>query len=299
MVKQIWNPDIVARASTLHIRARQLAWGYRFGHHRSPKVSRSIEFAEHKEYHPGDPIRDIDWRVYARTERLLVRRQQADTELSLVFVLGASADMALGFQSYPDWEQSHFGRAATLIASLTLLAQRRGERIALFIMGGTGYDVHWLAPKSSKNHMIHILNILASIKTEGKANLSTGLEKLSELIPKRSLVYILSDFMEEPAEWGPALCSLAAQKNDLRLIHHFSKKEFDFSFDEVGQFLSSEYAQPLSLDTQKVRTDFHSIVQEYMEEMRLWCGKSTSHYIASALEYSLEETFVRMIKGTY
>jgi len=298
-VKQIWNPDIVARASNLYLQARQLAWGYRSGLHRSPQVSRSIEFAEHKEYSPGDPIRDIDWKVYARTERLLVRRQQADTELTLVFVLDASADMALGYQSYPDWEQSHFGRAATLIASLALLAQRRGERIALLVMAGSGYEVNWLAPKSSKNQLVHLLNMLSSVQLEGKANLAQSLELLNERIPKRSLVYIFSDFMEEPSEWGPALCSLAAQKNDLRLVHHFSNKEWALEFDEVGKFLSTEYANPIALDTQRVREDFQQIVQEYKAEIQLWRGKSRAHYIEAPLESSLEEPFFRMIKGTY
>jgi uncharacterized protein (DUF58 family) len=284
-VKIIWDPEIVARASNLHIRARQLVWGYRFGLHRSPKVSRSIEFAEHKEYAPGDPVRDIDWKVYARTERLLVRRQQQDTDLSVVFVLDASADMALGDRSYPDWDASHFGRAATLIASLAMLAQRRGERVGLLVMGGVGHEVNWLTPKSTKNQLVYLLNIISSIKPQGKADIGTSLASLNERIPRRSVVYVLSDCM-------------AAQKIDLRLVHLFSEREYALDFDDIGQFLSTEHSSPIALDTKSSRDDFAGIVDVYLKEISAWCGKSRALYIPAPIESSLMSPFVRMMKGT-
>ena len=296
-MKIIWDPEIVARATNLHIHARQLVWGYRFGHHRSPKVSRSVEFAEHKEYAAGDPIRDIDWRVYARTERLLVRRQQADTELSLVFVIDASADMALGFQSYPDWEETYFGRAAILVASVAMIAQKRGERIGLFILGGTGFDVHWIPPKSTKNQLIHIINALSATKAKGRANIGLSLEKINEYLPKKSIVYVLSDFMEEPKEWGPSVCVLAAQKIDIRLVHLFSEKEYNFEFDTIGRFQSTEYSDSIALDPQSSRDDFAQIVAEYREEFAYWCGRSSSLYIPAPREYALDMPFMHMIKG--
>lgn len=296
-MQKIWDPEIVARAAHLQLLARSLVWGYRFGAHRSPKIARSVEFAEHKEYSPGDPVRDIDWRVFARTERLLVRRQQADTELSIVFVLDASADMALGFQSYPDWEQSHFGRAAILVASLAMIAQRRGEKVGLLIMGGKGHDVHWLTPKSHKNQLVHILNTMASIKPSQNANIKDSLSFLNERVPRRSMVFLMSDFMEEPSKWGPALRVLAAQKLDLRLVHLFSQQEYEFSFSDVGRFLSSEYSSAVALDPKTCRDDFITIVQEYRAELQYWCGQSRALYIPVPLEQGLEQAFIHMMKG--
>ena len=296
-MQKVWDPEIVARAAHLHLHARSLVWGYRFGAHRSPKIARSIEFAEHKEYAPGDPVRDIDWRIYARTERLLVRRQQADTELSVIFVLDASADMALGFQSYPDWEQSHFGRAAILVASLAMIAQRRGERVGLLIMGGEGHDVHWLRPKSHKNQLVHMLSIISSVKPAGRASIKEGLSFLNERVPRRSMVFLMSDCMEEPRVWGPALRTLAAQKLDLRVVHVFSQREYDFSFSEIGKFLSSEYTSSVSLDPKTCREDFVQIVEEYKKELQSWCGQSGALYIPVPLEDGLEQAFMHMIKG--
>ena len=296
-MQKIWDPEIVARAAHLQLHARALVWGYRFGSHRSPKIARSVEFAEHKEYSPGDPVRDIDWRVYARTERLLVRRQQADTELSMIFVLDASADMALGFQSYPDWETSHFGRASILIASLAMIAQRRGEKVGLLIMGGEGHDVHWLAPKSNKNQLVHMLNLIASVKPSKKANIKDSLVFLQERIPKRSMVFLMSDCMEEPSGWGPALRTLAAQKQDIRLVHLFSQREYDFDFSDVGRFLSSEYTSSVALDPKTCRDDFIQIVDEYRSELKDWCGQSRAIYIPVPLENGLEQAFLYMMKG--
>ena len=297
-MNEIWNPDIVGRAARLQLLARQLAWGYRFGQHRSPKVTRSIEFAEHKEYEPGDSIRSIDWRVYARTERLLVRRQQADTEVNLIFVIDASADMALGVLQKPKWEDTHIGRAATLIASLCLLAQRRGERVGLWVLGGEGHELHWFPPRSNKNQLVQIMTTLAAIRPKGRANIAQGLEELGGFLPKRSILYVLSDFMEEPGFWGPILPNLAVQGCDIRLVHMFSQKEFELDFEETAKFLSLEYTKGISLDSVSVREDFREIVAQYKEEIAHWSGLSRSIYISAPLEDDLLKPFVQMIRGS-
>ena len=297
-MRSLWNPEIVERAARLQLLSRQLVWGFRFGQHRSPKVTRSIEFAEHKEYEPGDSIRSIDWRVYARTERLLVRRQQADTELAVIFVLDASADMALGDSQKPQWENTHLGRASTLIASLCMLCQRRGERFGLWIMGGEGYELHWLPPRSSKNQLVQIMTQLAAIQPTGKANIAASLQELSTYIPKRALIYMLSDWMEEPQEWGPILSVLAAYKSDLRFLHLFSQKEWGLDFEAVAQFISDEYQSSIAIDSVASRADFTQIVSEYQKEVLHWCGLSRAMYIPVPIEEPLMQPFIKMIKGS-
>ncbi|MEC7983641.1 MAG: DUF58 domain-containing protein [Myxococcota bacterium] len=296
-MSQVWSPEIIERAAALHLQARQLVWGYRFGLHRSPKITRSVEFAEHKEYSPGDSVRDIDWRVFARTERLLVRRQQADTELSVVLALDASGDMAIGAAELPSLTDSRFGKAITLAATLALLAQRRGEKVGLFIMGGEGQEVNWLRPQSSRNQLAAILNHLAAIRPKNNANLEHRFQDLGHVLPKRSLVFVLSDFMEEPQRWGPSLSGLAAMGADLRLVHLYSQKEFALSFDETAQFLSPEESSPLNLDSTAIRQSFLGVVDEYLDELKSWSAKSRAVYIPCAYEETLERTFIQMLRG--
>ena len=297
IVSQIWSPEIIERASALHLQARQLVWGYRAGLHRSPKISRSVEFAEHKEYAPGDPVRDIDWRIFARTERLLVRRQQADTELSVVIALDASADMAIGAAELPSLQASRFGKAITLAATVALLAQKRGEKVGLYIMGGGGYEVHWLSPKSSKNHLASILSHLAAIRPSGRADLKDRLHRVGRFLPRRCLLFVLSDLMEEPEAWGPSLTGLASRGADIRLVHLYSKKEWALSFNETAQFLSPEVQSPLNLDSAAVRESYTKVVSEYKEEVRGWSARSRSVYIPCAYEDSLDHTFIQMLQG--
>ena len=94
-MKTVWDPDTVARAARIQLRARELAWGYRIGQHASKRVAKGIEFMDTKEYTPGDPIRDIDWRVAARSDRLVIRRQVAETDLKIFLVLDASAEVGV------------------------------------------------------------------------------------------------------------------------------------------------------------------------------------------------------------
>ena len=90
--------------------------------------------------------------------------------------------------------------------------------------------------------------------------------------------------MEEPKDWGPALCVLAAQKIDLRLVHLFSEKEYALDFDSIGQFLSTEYSSAIALDTKSSRDDFAGVVDTYLKELAEWCGKSGSIYIPAPIE---------------
>ena len=111
------------------------------------------------------------------------------------------------------------------------------------------------------------------------------------------MVFLLSDCMEEPSIWGPALRTLAAQKLDLRVVHLFSQQEFDFSFSDIGKYLSSEYSSPVALDPKTCRDDFIRIVEEYRSELQDWCGQSRALYIPAPLEQGLEQAFVHMMKG--
>ena len=142
-----------------------------------------------------------------------------------------------------------------------------------------------------------MLNLISSIKPSKKANIKDALSFLNERVPRRSMVFLMSDCMEEPSKWGPALCTLAAQKLDLRVVHLFSQQEYDFSFSDVGKYVSSEYSSPVALDPKTCRDDFITIVEEYRSELQDWCGQSRALYIPVPLEKSLEPAFIHMMKG--
>ena len=148
-----WDPEVLARLGQLHLRARALVDGLTLGHHKSVRVSRNVEFADYKEYTPGDDLRDLDWRVMARNDRMVVRRQQAENELSVVFILDASADMSTGeIGRRPALSGSKLAAAITLLATMAYAIHRRGEPVGLAVLGGEGISQRWLPPLS----LIHI-----------------------------------------------------------------------------------------------------------------------------------------------
>ena len=296
-MKQMWDPTILARAAALQLQARRLVWGYRHGRHRSPQISKSIEFVGHKEYTPGDSIRDIDWRVVARSEKLLVRRHQAESEHSIIVVVDASGDMATADGRLPALDRSKFGYALTLAASFLLLLQRRGERVGLAIWGGEGWHNNWLPPRRSSVHLAELLTNLAATQPSGEARLAENLGSLSQKIPRRSMVCIFSDFMEEPAEWGPRLLALSAQGADIRVAHLHSSKEFSLELEDSARLYSFEGGDSLPIEPDNVRMAFRTIVQDYLREVNAWATKSRSLWIPTPFEEQPVHSFLRLIQG--
>ena len=132
----IWDPTVVARLSALELRARTLVTGFRTGGHRSRRVHSNIEFADYKPYTAGDPLRDLDWRVAARTDRLVVRRHHAEEELPVHIIVDASGDMATGASgraAVDGWDRSKWTTAAVLAATLAQWVGLRGDPVGLSV----------------------------------------------------------------------------------------------------------------------------------------------------------------------
>jgi uncharacterized protein (DUF58 family) len=293
----IWDPEILARAASLQLKARSLVWGYRHGPHRTPQAARSVEFVGHKQYAAGDSLRDIDWKVMARRDQLLVKRQQAETDLAAMILIDASGDMATADGRPPPLEGSKFGRALTLAASLSMLLLRRGERVGLCILGGDGNSLSWLKPRSGSSQGSQILVQLAATVPNGEAHLNRGMKLVAERLPSRSMVFIISDLMEEPSEWGPHLRALGARKMDIRLAHLYSKKEWEMEVQDSVQLYSFEGGADIAVEPADLRSAFGAVVDEYCREVREWVSFCRGVHVMDALEDDLSLSFVRLLRG--
>ena len=334
--KNYLHSDLLSRVSSLHMLVEQLLWGYRTGGFRSIRKDSGIEFLEHKDYTIGEDIRDVDWRVSARKEKLLVRKYQAESDLTAVIALDISADMAIG--SPPpiemDWlSKDKFTRSLVLTATLAKFLQDKGERVGLVLMGGqnlktsTSIDegevldrmetesskdslmnadevnsspqifvpLTWLPPKSSQRHFVEIMTKLATSRPTGEALLGRHLEYITQKIPSRSILYVISDFMEEPETWKDAIPMLRFKKTDIRFVHLHSYREFTMQVNKPLQFLSNEDTSPLHLDPDDIRQPFLNIVQNYLRELQDIINPSKVTYIPDAIENPIERAFLSMI----
>ena len=298
-----WDPEVLARIDQLHLKARTLVAGFLHGGHRSLRVASNVEFADYKEYSPGDPLRDLDWRVAARTDRLVVRRHQAETELAATLVVDASADTGTGElgrrtgRGLPDLEGTKWGYTAVLAATLAWWLHRRNEPVGIAILGGEGVPWRWIPPRSGTNHLTQIFGALAQTRPAGRAELGEGLRLVGGRLRRRSLAVLVSDLMEEPAEWGPTLATILGRRVDLRVVHLHDSREWALDYREPARFLSLEDGDSLPIDPRSARGPMGEVVGEYLAEVRGWLGAHQASHHLVATDRPMEEALTHLLRG--
>lgn len=290
-----WDPELNDRLLSLQLLAREILWGISVGMQRSNQVTKSVEFVEHREYQPGDPISAIDWRVFARTDRVMIKRQQADTEASLILVLDASADMESTQNGKPDFVKSKLGRAITALAALTLYAQKNAEPVGLLVIGGSGSAYQWIPP--SRRSAGVIFHTLAMIEGAEKANLEQGFLTLLSKLSKPSIIFIASDWMEEPSEWGKALEGLSSMRHDIRGLHLYSKIEWAFEIPESVRLYGRETGTEIPLQREQLRQRFVEEVENYKREIVEWSSRAKAVWSYAPLEEELVFPLLKLLKG--
>lgn len=295
-----WDPEVLARLGLLHLRARQATAGLNHGAHRSHRVASNVEFADYKEYTPGDPLRDLDWKVLARADRLVIRRHQAETDLRTVILFDASGDLATGGASRykrPALEGTKFGYAVTLAATLAYFLQRQGEPVGLYTLGGRGARWSYIPPRGGAGHLAQIFGCLASVTPDGRAALDRGLRELGHRVQRRSLVVLISDFMEEPAVWGPAMLALGAKRADVRAIHLHDPVEWRLDYRDPMRFYSPEGGDALPVDPVGARDAFAEVLSEYLTEVRGALHRARASHTLVPTNLPLETALARVLGG--
>ncbi|MCB9745344.1 MAG: DUF58 domain-containing protein [Alphaproteobacteria bacterium] len=297
----LWDPEILSRIRHLHLVATRTVEGLLHGTHRSHRVGANIEFADYKEYAPGDSLRDLDWKVLARADRLVVRRYQVETELSSVLVLDASGDLATGEAGpdapLPELSGSKFGYALVLTATLVWYLHKHQEPVGLAIVGGEGVPERFIPPRSSASHVARIFGALAQVRPGGRAGLGEALAALGPRMRRRSLVILVSDFMEEPAEWVPALSAMARRRTDLVALHVMDRRELSLDFEQPAIFYSPEGGEPLPVDPVGVADEFNAVLRDWWVEVREGVAGHRGRYYPCWTHLPMELSLRLLIMG--
>ena len=295
-----WDPEVLARMGRLELQARGLVSGFLHGGHASRRISSNIEFADYKPYSPGDPLRDLDWRVVARTDRLVVRRHHAEDELAVTLVVDASGDLETGAAGrYGDSGRagSKWATASVLAATLAQWVARRGDPVGMAILGGEQVRWPWLPPRSGMAHMTRLHGMLAEVVPAGQARLAQGLLEVGRRVRRRSMVIVISDLMEPPDQWGPALDALSERNTDLRLVHLHDPAEWRFDMSGVARFFSPEGGAVLTADPADVAQAMPAVVAEYLAEVRGWLGRNRAHHVLAPTDQPLDEVVATLLRG--
>src|SRR5438034_2042239 len=223
------DPAVVARLGTLELKARTIVEGFLSGLHRSPFKGFSVEFAEYRQYIPGDALSTIDWKVYARSDRYYVKKFEVETNLDCHVMLDVSNSM-----SYGSAPMTKFEYGACLAASLGYLMNRQRDAIGL-----PAFDEQIVAmlPASSRpGHLRAVLVTLDRLTPGHKTNVAKPLHQLADSIVKRGMVVLISDLLDDPDEVIRGLKHFQFRGNDVIVFHLLDPHEIDFPFDRATRF---------------------------------------------------------------
>ncbi len=263
--------DVVGRLMGQPLLARFPMEGSVSGHHRSPHRGSSVEFAEYRNYVPGDDIRRLDWRVFARTDRDYLKEFEAETNLRCYVVLDCSGSM--GFEGE---HGTRLDYAKRLAATLSYLIINQGDAAGLLHV--TEKTATEIPPRRNASHLQVILDTLGQARPTGETRLVPMLHELAEKARRRALVVILSDCFCDGDALRDALQHLRFQKHDLALFHLLDPLELDFEFDRPVRFVDMEGSQSIITEPATVRAEYQTQLKRFLGKLRDDCHEFNADY---------------------
>jgi uncharacterized protein (DUF58 family) len=241
------DPTLLARIADLPLLARTVVDGFLHGMHRSARKGLSLDFAQHRAYQPGDDLRRIDWKAYARTDRFYVKEYDADTNAGVLFALDASGSM-----DFASAGVNKFVYARMLVASLAWLAQRNGDRVGLATFSdGLGEVV----PPSTR-HLQLLLHALGRAEPKGEGTIGPAVRRAADVASRPGIVVLVTDCYDEPEELGAAVDSLRARGHDVIVFHLVDPAEEEFPFDGPLVFEDGERGTRIPLRPEETRARY-------------------------------------------
>ncbi len=280
------DPDVLARIDNLELVAHGVVDGFISGLHRSPMLGMSVDFAEHRAYMPGDDVRLVDWRVFARTDRLYVKQFETDTNANLHLVLDISASMDFGSGAVSKLEYAKF-----LAASLAYLSTRQRDRIGLITFNN---DIVDFIPTSIK-HFSRVLHTLDNVSAGGVSDYQLPLEKIAERLRRRSLVVLISDLYETPDRLLAAMNQLRYRGNELIVFHLLDPLELSLDIGEVSNVEDMESGINLPIASEQFRDDYRQLVQDHQAELERKFSASQIDYVFADISQPLDKTLFRYL----
>ena len=265
------DPAITARLAAQPLLARFPMEGSVSGMHRSPHRGSSVEFAEYRQYVPGDDLRRLDWRVLGRTDRYYLKEFEAETNLRCYFVIDCSGSM--GFTS---GETTKLDYAIKLAAHLAYQIIGQGDAAGLVSVGPK--IITEIPPKRTPSHLQLILDQLHEIRPQGETGLAETLHELAEKAKRRALVLIFSDCFTELDPLIHSFQHLRFQKHDVGLFHIMDPKELAFDFDRPIRFTDLESSFSLVTEPSMVRDAYLEQLQQFQTGLQKGCHECNGDY---------------------
>ncbi len=276
-----YRPEVLSKISRLELRARRVVEGFVSGLHKSPYKGFSVEFADHRQYVPGDDVRHLDWRAYAKTDRLLIKEYEVETNLRTHIVLDCSRSMA--YPEHPDSDRmTKWEYAATTAACIAhlLLHQQDGVGLTLF-----DKRIRRQQPVSANRaSLVGFIRALEETTPDEATDTKTVFPHLAEQMPRRGMVVLISDLLTDFDDIVNGLQRLRFRQHDVLVLHVLDRDELEFPFTEQTLFEGME-----DLDVE-IRTDPQSLRSAYLEAVQSFVSRLRATCLDHAIDYELLST---------
>ena len=281
-------PEVITRVGRLELLARNIVEGILSGRHRSPFCGQSVEFVQHREYTWGDELRHVDWRVWARHDRLYVKQFEENTNLRLTLLVDGSASMAYGRQG-----ETKFECAATLAACLAYLVLRQQDDV-----GCVTFDekiLHRVAPRNHPGHIQSILGALEQTSPREKTSLWPVVLEASSVFPRRGIWVLLSDLFVDLDDLENSLHFLRSKTHDVVVFQVLHEDELDFPFSSPTVFEDLEV--PLRVRCQPVafRQGYLAALNRFLDGVRATCARFEADYFLVRRSEPLELPLLKLL----
>ncbi len=270
------DPELLQRMGDLELIAREVVEGLRVGSHRSPLRGFSTEFAHHRQYSPGDEIRDIDWRVYGRTDRYYTKLYEAETNFDCTILIDASASMSYGSGKVNKLEYAKF-----LAASLAYVVLKQRDSVGLSVFDSEMRE--YLPPRSAMGVILQIDQLLRDIKPTPKTSIAKQLHDIALMMKRRSFVILISDLFSDVDDILAGLDHLRHDGHNVVVMHTLDPYEIEFPFKGTWQFDGLEGEEPLTTQPERIRDNYLASFGEYLEALKAGC-------VASHIDYTTVDT---------
>jgi len=267
------KPEVIRQIARLDLRAEFIVKGYLQGLHASPFHGFSVEFSEHRKYTPGDDPQDIDWLVYAKTDKYYIKKFEAETNITGYLVMDTSTSM-----DYTHAQTlSKFEYSICLAAALCYLMIHQNDPVGLITFGERIIDS--LAPHSKRQQIGNILSHLARLKPRAKTNLGRSLDQLAAMLKHSSLIMLFSDLLTDPEPVLSALRRLRHGGHDIILFHIFDDAEVTFPFHGLVELYDPESGQTVEVDADAYRDDYQQAIGQFREQFQRESAQTRFDYV--------------------
>jgi len=280
------RPEDIRQINDLDLIARWIVEGTLAGLHRSPFHGFSVEFAEYRQYTPGDDLRHFDWKAYGRSDRRYLKKFHSETNMACHILLDQSKSMAFG-----DPEKFHYARA--LAAAIIYLVLGQGDAASLVLLS-RGITVQ-RPPGSGPRHRSELFDLLCGASPSADTSMASAIHDLAEMVRRRGVWILLSDLYDDEAALVEALRHLRFRGHEVILFHLLDHQEIEFEFDELADFLDLETGEKIQVHGPSMRDGYRKRMQEFIEGYREACNSYQIDYILVDTRQPFAEVLARYL----